>query len=133
MAMALLCAILAPLAGCASGNVLARAETDRSLITNSIPSSAAGAGTQTASDEAAVRAAVSSADPGRIAPTGVPWTNPATGSSGEISQLSEYRDGDASCRRFTTSRQSFDGVALYHGEACLDPTGGWYMRRFDPS
>lgn len=133
MGMALLCACLASLAGCAAGNVLARAETDKSLITNSIPSSIGAGGQQAASDEAAVRAAVSSADPSQIAPAGVPWTNPATGASGEISQLSEYRDGDASCRRFTTSRQSFDGVALYHGEACLDPVGGWYMRRFDPS
>jgi surface antigen len=139
-------ALAAPLllSACGSSNILAKAEVDNSLITGSVsPVSQAsappratqftGASPQVASDEATIRNAVSSADLKVLDGKGISWANPSTGSSGEISAVTEYRQDESLCRRFTTSRQSFDGVALYHGNACLDSTGAWQMMNFQAS
>jgi surface antigen len=136
-------ALAAPLllSACGSSNILAKAEVDNSLITGSVspvsqasaPSRATRASPQVASDEATIRNAVSSADLKVLDGKGISWANPSTGSSGEISAVTEYRQDESLCRRFTTSRQSFDGVALYHGNACLDSTGAWQMMNFQAS
>ena len=81
------------------------------------------------SDSRTVRNAVSVADiadpDGRYA-----WSNPQSGSSGIISGLTEEREGVRICRRFTTSRQSYDGVSLYRGEACTNGEGEWALVQF---
>jgi surface antigen len=138
--------LLAPLllSACASGNILEKAEVDKSLVTGSVASAQqasplpqanpfSGTSPQAASDEMTIRNAVSTADLKVIGGKGISWANPATGSSGEISTVTEYRQDGILCRRFTTSRQSFDGVALYHGDACLDTTGAWQMLSFKTS
>jgi surface antigen len=140
-ATAIVAALAAPLllSACGSSNILAKAEVDRSLVTGSV--SAVGtapvppdpSSPQAASDEVTIRNAVSSANLKALDGKGISWANPATGSSGEISAVTEYRQEDSLCRRFTTSRQSFDGVALYHGDACLDGTGAWQMMNFQAS
>jgi 17 kDa outer membrane surface antigen len=131
----LLICMVSGVSGCASNNVLASAETDPSLITGSIakPKQAATVQPQAASDEVTIKNAVSSADLKAMGKGGISWANPATGSTGQISQVSEYKQDESLCRRFTTSRQSFDGVALYHGDACLDFTGTWRMIDFKAS
>ena len=43
----------------------------------------------------------------------------------------EVRDKSALCRTFKGSRESFDGVRLFNGEACMDSGGGWWMRKFE--
>ena len=48
-----------------------------------------------------------------------------------ITELAEYRDDSLLCRRFTTTRESFDGVRLFKGEACMAVAGGWRMLAFD--
>ena len=144
--MASIFALAAPflLSACGSSNILAKAEVDRSLVTGSVsPVSAAssqpptnpfpGTSPQAASDETTIRNAVSSANLKAAGGKDISWANPATGSSGEISAVTEYKQDDILCRRFTTSRQSFDGVALYHGDACLDSTGVWRMMNFQAS
>ncbi len=82
-----------------------------------------------ASDARTVRNAVSVADltdtDGRYE-----WSNPQTGSSGVISVLTEEREGVRICRRFQTSRQSYDGVVLYRGEACTNGEGEWALVKF---
>ena len=84
------------------------------------------------SDERTVRNAVSAADiadsDGHYA-----WANPQTGTSGVISALQEVRDGPTICRSFKTSRQRFDGIALYRGEACTRGAGEWALVRFAES
>lgn len=144
IALALVLAAPVLLSACGSSNILAKAEVDRSLVTGSVSPASRKPATpqdspfpslspQAISDEATVRNAVSSANLKALDGKDISWANPATGSSGEISGVTEYKENDILCRRFTTSRQSFDGVALYHGDACLDSTGAWRMMTFQAS
>ncbi|MGN6769833.1 MAG: RT0821/Lpp0805 family surface protein [Rhizobiaceae bacterium] len=128
--IAVLAALPMALAACASGNLLKRAETDRSIITGSIPSTPMMA---KVTDEETIRNAVTSVDPNTLGPNGLAWTNPATGATGQITGLTEFQDGGHLCRRFSTSLARFDGVGLYHGEACLQNSGGWQLRAFASS
>ncbi|NDW05261.1 RT0821/Lpp0805 family surface protein [Jiella pacifica] len=81
------------------------------------------------SDRRIVRNAVSAADiekgKGRFS-----WSNPETGSSGVITAMNQQRDGDSICRSFETSRQRFDGIALYQGRACTVGAGEWALIEF---
>ena len=44
----------------------------------------------------------------------------------------EKQEDGLLCRKFTASRESFDGVALYAGDACKGERGAWFMRTFKP-
>jgi hypothetical protein len=116
------------LSACASGSILERAETDRSIITGSVSAPSPRASAMT--DEAVIGAAVSSAETGKTGATDIAWTNPSTGASGRITAIVEYEDNGALCRRFSLSRTRYDGVSLLHGHMCLgapgDP-GGWQV------
>jgi hypothetical protein len=83
-----------------------------------------------ASDQMTVRNAVSAAD--LSAADGEPrsWANADTGATGVITAIAESRAGDTICRTFQTSRQRFDGIALYKGEACTKGGGQWTLTRF---
>ena len=63
----------------------------------------------------------------------MPWANADTGSRGAIDSLVEEKRNDMLCRRFTTSRESFDGVAVYKGQACMVAPGTWQMQEFTPA
>ncbi|RVC58285.1 hypothetical protein EN766_40725, partial [Mesorhizobium sp. M2A.F.Ca.ET.046.02.1.1] len=84
------------------------------------------------SDQTTIGNAVSSADIKELGGQTVPWANAATGSRGAITELVELKDGGLTCRRFSATRESFDGVALYKGELCLAEAGGWRMQEFKP-
>jgi hypothetical protein len=135
--IAALVALPMALAACASGNLLKRAETDRSIITGSTSSTSAAApiagSMANVTDEDTIRNAVTSVDPNTLGPNGLAWTNPTTGASGHITGLTEFQDNGHLCRRFSTSMARFDGVGLYHGEACLGNAGGWQLRAFASS
>lgn len=126
-----------PLAACGTaGFSLEGAVPDRSAVTGSIGRTqiepAGGAvGSPAASDEDTIRNAVSSAIVDEIGADGIGWANAATGSRGAVRQISERRDGSRLCRRFTASRESFDGVHLYRGETCLGAARIWTMTAFD--
>ena len=77
-----------------------------------------------------VRNAVSAAD--LSAASGEPrsWANADTGATGVITAIAESRAGDTICRTFQTSRQRFDGIALYKGETCTKGGGQWTLTRF---
>lgn len=124
-----------PLAGCGTaGFSLEDAAPDRSAVTGSIGRGQvepAGGPAAAASDEDTIRNAVSSAIVGEIGAEGIGWANAATGSRGAVRQISERRDGSRLCRSFTASRESFDGVHLYRGEACLGAAKIWTMTAFD--
>jgi hypothetical protein len=125
VAMALL-----PLCACASGFSLEKAEVDQTILTGAVSERGApAADPEWLSDEATIRNAVSSADM-ELGGGPVPWANAGTGSRGTITALTEYKDEGPLCRRFTTSRESFDGVALYRGEVCMVAPGAWRMESF---
>ena len=122
------------LAGCGTkGFSIEDAVPDRSPITGSISSRqpVAIADPVILSDEETIRNAVSSAIVEPEAGDEIGWANANTGSRGAIRALVERKDGLRLCRRFTASRESFDGVHLYRGEACLESTRNWSMTAFD--
>ncbi|MBZ9662086.1 hypothetical protein LB523_23845 [Mesorhizobium sp. ESP-6-4] len=120
-----------PLAACGAGGfTLEKADVDRSIITSSAPSSPAAPAADKDSDQTTIGNAVSSADVKELAGQAVPWANAGTGSRGAITELVELKDGGLTCRRFSATRESFDGVALYKGELCLAEAGGWRMQEF---
>lgn len=121
------------LAGCGTkGFSLESAAIDRSVETASIaperPSLSGDA--VSLSDEATIRNAVSSAIVGEIGEDGIGWANAETGSRGAIRDVRESRAKEGLCRRFTASRESFDGVHLYHGMTCLTAANIWVMKSF---
>lgn len=61
---------------------------------------------------------------------GLAWSNDLTGSQGEISYISEKPSGKTICRKFKTSRLSFEGVSLYKGVSCQSSSGGWKLQHF---
>ncbi len=120
-----------PLAACGAGGFsLEQAEVDRTILTSSTPAVASPIDQDRASDQATIRNAVSSADIQELGGQAVPWANSDTGSRGSITELAESRDNGQLCRRFTASRESFDGVALFRGEVCLAGAGAWRMQDF---
>ena len=120
-----------PLAACGAGGFsLEKAEVDRSIVTSSAPSSPAAPAADNDSDQTTIGNAVSSADIKELGGQAVPWANAGTGSRGAITELVELKDGGLTCRRFSATRESFDGVALYKGELCLAGAGGWRMQEF---
>ncbi|RWM02209.1 MAG: hypothetical protein EOR68_07445 [Mesorhizobium sp.] len=133
-AKAALLTLALPLAACGAGGFsLQKAEVDRSIITASAPSSpAAPPASDQDSDQTTIGNAVSSADIRELGGQTVPWANAGTGSRGAITELVELKDGGLTCRRFSATRESFDGVALYKGELCLAEAGGWRMQEFKP-
>ncbi len=124
--------LLASLGGCTviSGSALEDAATiDRSIQTASIQPLPAPT-PETESDGRTVRNAVSAADLSRVQAEPLPWSNADTGATGRITAIEEKRAGDQICRSFKTSRQRFDGVAVYNGEACTHGSGEWTLTRF---
>lgn len=122
------------LAGCVGSTLSGIDGVDSSLTTGSIPPPApVAADPEGASDEATIRNAVSSVNLPELAGGRIPWANPGTGSRGEISAVREHRAGNVLCRGFTATRESYSGVTLHQGEACLEPGGEWRMRSFGPA
>ena len=120
-----LCFVL-PLAACGTkGFSIEDAAPDRSIVTGSIQREPSGT-----SDEATIRNAVSSAIVDEIGETGLGWANVGTGSRGTIPGVQERQNGGLLCRSFETTRESFEGIHLYSGEACLDNQRQWTMHRF---
>ncbi|WP_192183640.1 RT0821/Lpp0805 family surface protein [Mesorhizobium amorphae] len=120
-----------PLAACGAGGFsLEKAEVDRSILTSSTPASATPTDQDRDSDQTTIGNAVSSADIEELGGQAVPWANAGTGSRGSITELVELKDVGQTCRRFTASRESFDGVSLFKGELCMASAGGWHMQDF---
>ena len=120
--------LLAALGGCAGGIDLRKAEVDQTILTGSVPERQPRQDPTRDSDESTIRNAVSAADPEAAA--ALPWANAATGSRGTISRLVETSKDGRVCRRFRGTRESFDGVAAFSGEACLVRGGVWQLVAF---
>lgn len=122
---ALILALLVPLAGC---TVIDGKELVDPTVTGSIAPPSPQAAYEL-SDSRLIRNAVSAADIALPAENALAWTNADTGATGQITGIEEVRQGDSICRTFRTSRQRFDGVALYAGEACTSGGGEWELTR----
>lgn len=48
------------------------------------------------------------------------WSNPATGNSGQVTEISLASLPDTGCVGFTTTANTIAGVRLYAGSACKD-------------
>lgn len=83
-------------------------------------------------DAVTVRNAVSSADVIKTAGNPIPWANTASGSAGVISDISEQQVNGTLCRRFTTTRHSYEGIARFYGNTCQMPNGDWVITSFAP-
>src|SRR5262245_34792074 len=106
---------------------------DQGTQTGSLPAGPENPDPTRVSDETTIRNAVSSADPEQAKIEPLAWANSETGSRGSISEMLEKQEeGGMLCRQFKASRESFDGVALYQGDACKGDRGVWYMRDFKP-
>lgn len=118
----------------AGGFSLEKAEVDRSMLTSKVPDDMGG-GTDAnrLSDQATVRNAVSSADLEGLKGQAIPWANADTGARGSISSLVESKERGVLCRKFSVSRESFDGVSLFRGEICAAGAGTWQMLAFEPA
>jgi hypothetical protein len=116
----------------AGGFSMRQAEVDPTILTGDI-AGPAGRETDAAglSDQATVRNAVSSADIELLWGEPVRWANEHTGARGSITGLTESRSGGRVCRGFVTTRESFDGVRLFRGEACMISAGVWRMEAFE--
>jgi len=123
-------------AGCAArGITLDTIAQDRSIITGSTGTGATAqpADETMVADESTIRNAVTSADLESLPVGGeLAWNNSRTGSRGRVTEIEEFREAGRPCRRFQTTRESFDGVALYSGEACLLSGSDWTLLTFRP-
>lgn len=115
------------LAGCSSRGIsIEDAVPDAALTTGSVPGSDAAY-----PDAGTIRDAVSSAVVDEIGDAGIGWANAGTGSRGVIRDVRESRDNGVICRSFAATHESYEGVHLYRGEACLGSERRWAMHRFD--
>jgi len=120
------------LSACGSGGFsLEKAEVDRTFYTSNVPAPRTSVEVERLSDEATIRNAVTSADLETLSGQALPWANADTGSRGQVTGIAEIKGKGTLCRRFSASRESFDGVAIYKGEACMVSAGIWRMLAFE--
>lgn len=121
-----------PLCACATGGLDgAGSGVDEATQTGTLAAAGQPVDPTRISDETIIRNAVSAADPELAQMEPLAWANTETGSRGAISDMIEKQENGTLCRQFTASRESFDGVALYSGDACKAPDSDvWYMRVF---
>ena len=120
------------LSGCGmSGGAMSKVESDPALVTGSVPPVIADDQNQL-SDEITIRNAVSSANLEKMAGQQLAWANQDTGSRGTVTRVVEAKEEGQICRKFDTSRESFEGIALFAGKTCLKDDGEWSMMSFGP-
>jgi surface antigen len=118
------------LSGCmGNGLGLADAAGVDGVKTGSIP---AMAGNPALVDAAAVQTAVQMADVSDVSARPIPWANAQSGSAGVISSIEEDAVNGTVCRRFTTTRHSYQGIAKFDGNTCRTRNGDWTLTSFAP-
>ncbi len=121
------------LTACGGGMGLRQVEADTTILTSAVTPAVPASDSQAISDQTTIRNAVSSANVEELRGQALSWANAETQSRGAIFEVHEVREKAVLCRKFRTSRESFEGVALYAGETCLGRDGAWYMRSFKES
>jgi surface antigen len=119
------------LSACAGRGGIETLAADPTLVTGSAQQVAGATDETTMSDEKTIRDAVSSANIESLGANPLAWANAYTGSRGTVTALSEHKlDDGRVCRKFSTTRESFDGVGVYNGETCTASANNWFMRAF---
>ncbi len=121
--------VVLPVSACGSAGGLSKADTDPSLVTGSVQREALSDSAQT-SDANTIRNAISAANLDMSGGVPLPWANRDTGSRGTVNQINESEKDGIVCRKFETSRESFEGISLYQGDVCLGADGQWFMQEF---
>jgi surface antigen len=63
----------------------------------------------------------------------IPWENPRTGASGNITPLAtSYSEGSFTCRDFLASYVQGESQAWLQGEACRSGRGKWEVKSLTP-
>ncbi|MCO5063243.1 MAG: RT0821/Lpp0805 family surface protein [Rhizobiaceae bacterium] len=106
---------------------------DSSTLTSTVAPADPNTDPETQSDALTVRNAISSADLTSLEGSPLAWANADTGSRGAISAVTEDNEQGVVCRKFKTTRERFDGIALYQGRACMIAPGMWQMTAFAPT
>jgi surface antigen len=116
--------------GCSTSgmDLFGSAKVDKSITTNTIAASPTAS--DTVSDEATVRNAVTSADLSKLNGHPLPWANASTGSAGVIDTIVENNSTGQVCRQFRTTRHAYDGIANFYGKTCLDGDNQWQVMAF---
>lgn len=129
--LAALCLTAGALSGCmgAGLGLAGSSDIDRTVATGSVPQPQ---NDEDNADAITVRNAVSSADVTKITGSPIPWANANSGSAGVISSIAEEEVNGTVCRRFTTTRHSYQGIAKFDGKTCMLGTGEWYLTSFGP-
>lgn len=137
--------LAAALAGCATGSnaiddavptgAISMADPSPSIAPDPFGPTRTGEGGETDRliDEDTIRLAVTTADLDKLVGGALPWASAATGSSGSVSSIEQDQIAGQTCRRFTATRNAYDGATLYRGEVCLDPRSGWWTRSMRPA
>jgi hypothetical protein len=126
---AALCLCVASLSACMGNGIgLGDAAGVDNVRTGSIPAPPSPAMV----DAAAVQTAVSTADVKDVDGNPIPWANAQSGSAGVISSITEETVGSMVCRRFTTTRHSYQGIAKFDGNTCRTGDGDWTLTSFAP-
>jgi hypothetical protein len=122
---------LLALCGCGAGGFsLEQADIDRSVVTSSVSAPSSGSESDITADQTTIRNAVSSADIEEQAGRPLAWANPETGARGTITEMAETKQKGRLCRSFGGSRESFDGVSLFTGQACMAGPDLWRIEAF---
>lgn len=127
---------LIAVSGCAMGgfdmaDAVSDSSPDLSIVTGSVNApDKTDMDSYTLSDQATIKNVVSALNFAQWSGETVPWANPDTGSQGTITTMNERKLDGVLCREFETSRESFSGVSLYKGEACMQSGGIWRMTSF---
>jgi len=128
---ALLCAS-ALLSACGSGGFsLRKAEVDRTFYTGNVSAPRTTGEAERLSDEATIRNAVTSADIETLNGAPLSWANAETGARGQVTGIAELKGKGTLCRSFSATRESFDGVGMFKGEACMVASGAWRLQSFE--
>lgn len=123
---------LLSLTSCTTGgmDLLGSAKVDKSVTTGAVANK--DTGSDTVSDEATVRNAVTSADLSKLKGQPLPWANASTGSAGVIDTIVENNATGQVCRQFRTTRHAYDGIANFYGKTCLVGDNDWQVLAFQP-
>ncbi len=128
---AVILSALVLLSGCGlSGNAMKKAEADPAIVTGSVSNDAI-SDQDAISDIATIRNAVSSANLEASGGKPLSWANQDTGSRGQVTSIAEANQDGRVCRKFETSRESFEGISLFTGKTCLNDDGQWSVLSFD--
>lgn len=119
------------LSACAANPKQSAVQSEGEIITHSVAASYQNEGVDPSDAEFIKTLVVSSkfeASSETKASNLLAWSNPDTGNSGTITAIDKFAGKHGqSCRKFTTTLDSFMGISLYNGETCELRKGFWVI------